>query len=229
MKRLIIRSAQYFDGRYLIPKLIKVEEDAWKSNSEELTASSLKIIKRIEIFPQGVSIALIEEDLSIESVGSQYAFRFDWDGDLSKLTSWDELTSNGYIENVHFSSGNTGFLVGVGVVHKFRGEKFEHNLSLEKQYKASELLIAFTLETLFNEGVNQVVGNARIPFYHKMPHMELNEYCNFRTEDGRLFDPVLRFHERMGAKVIKPVTFSMDDPESLNAGAWVLYTRKFKD
>lgn len=224
---LIVKNAIEFQSEVLLEHLLKVEKVAWKSSSDELTASTSKIQKRIEIFPKGVSIAT----LGNVPVGSQFAFRFNWDGNLEKLTSWDEITSDGNIENVHQTNGDTGFLVGVGVLPEFRGKKYMHNLQFEGEYKASELLIAYTLEMLFNAGVKQVIANARIPFYHMMPEagnpMNVWDYCSLREPDGRLFDPVLRFHERMGAKVIKPVVYSMPDPESLNGGAWVLYTHKF--
>jgi hypothetical protein len=55
--------------------------------------------------------------------------------------------------------------------------------------------------------------------------MEIGEYCRFRRDDGRLFDPVLRFHELLGASIIKPVVFAMEDEQSMDAGCWVKYDR----
>ncbi len=230
---LKIENANEFKMKGILSKkLIEIEKLAWNAGSEDLLASEEKIQKRVEVFPEGVSIATLKKGREIVPVGSQFCFLFDWDGDLNKLTSWDHLTNHGNIDVVHNVAGNTGFLVGVGVVPEFRNQRSTHNLRFIGEYKASELLIAFTLDSLFDKGVKQVIANARIPFYHLMPGwgtpMCVDEYCKLREANGKLFDPVLRFHERMGAKVIKPVAYSMDDPESLNGGAWVLYERRFE-
>jgi hypothetical protein len=154
--------------------------------------------------------------------------------------------------------GNTGFLVGVGVVPQVRGKRYgrvcvakgpeygpAHLVAFEPGvevpshpelvshlrwhgcYKISELLIARTLDTLFDAGVQHVIGNARVPAFHQRPDMHISDYCRLRRPDGKLFDPVLRFHERMGAEVLKPVEYSMEDTESRNAGCWVIYRRRF--
>jgi hypothetical protein len=117
--------------------------------------------------------------------------------------------------------------VGVGVTPSFRGERFQHHLRWPGSLRLSELLIARTLDTLFASGVRQVIGNARIPGYHLRPDLDVDAYCRLRREDGKPFDPVLRFHERMGARVLKPVPYSLEDAESLNAGCWVTYERPF--
>lgn len=207
-----------------VPDLLAIEHDAWGDGGENIGAHSDKIKSRITSFSTGVSIARTAEG---EVVGSQYAFCFDWSGEVNSLTSWDELTACGATERVHVDGGNTGFLVGVGVIPCYRGVRFVHNLRWQAELKASELLIAFTLDNLFKAGVKQVVGNARIPAYHTNPGVSVAEYCQLRREDGKLYDPVLRFHERMGAKIIKPVAYSMEDPESCNAGCWVLYQQRF--
>ena len=212
----------------IVEKLVQVEELAWNVGGSDILASKEKISKRVMIIPEGTSLAFLPTG---EAVGSQYAFRLHWSGNTEVLTSWGEWTNDGNIEKIHHVDGDTGFLVGVGVIPKYRGKKLTHNLHFAKEYKASELLIALTLDNLFDAGVKQVIANARVPFYHTMPEcgvsMNIDEYCAFRDKDGKLYDPVLRFHERMGAKIIKPVQYSMEDPESLNAGAWVLYQHRF--
>lgn len=217
-----------------VSKLVQVEQLAWDLGGENLAASEAKIVARITAFQQGVTIAIAETcspentTSSGEIAGSQYAFVTNWNGDLDNLTSWDDLTNEGQYHEVHNLSGNTGFLVGVGVVPDFRGQKFYHNWAgSDNPFKVSELLIAKTLDTLFEAGVKQVIGNARVPAYHTMPGLGINEYCQTRRDDGKLYDPVLRFHERMGGKVLKPAEYSMEDPQSLNAGCWVIYEQPF--
>lgn len=204
-----------------IDKLMIIEELAWGSPGENVLASKAKIEGRIKS-GQCISIATYEG----KPVGSQYAFRFNWDGKIKNLGSWDKHTAKGWTDKVHVPNGNTGFLIGVGVVPEFRGLKFENNLNLWNEDKISRLLIAFTLRRMFDirfDPVKSIIGNARVPFYHLHPELSINEYCKLHRRDGKLFDPVLRFHEGMGAKLIKPCKFSMEDAESLNAGCWVEY------
>ncbi|OGZ96562.1 MAG: hypothetical protein A3J10_01100 [Candidatus Sungbacteria bacterium RIFCSPLOWO2_02_FULL_54_10] len=191
------------------------------------------------------SKGFVDELESFDPAGSQYAFRCEWDGNPASLSSWDAHTANGWTDIVHRPDGNTGFLVGVGVVPKYRGDFFRHNHlapaypwggrrlekrggpGWEKPMRVSELLIAVTLDNLFRLGVVQIIGNARIPGYHLHGALTPQEYCRLRREDGKLQDPVLRFHERMGAEILKPVLYSMEDPESCNAGCWVIYRHPF--
>lgn len=209
-----------------IDYLVEVEKLAWSSSGENIEACREKLALRAETYPghQSVILAMVGD----EPAGSQYAFQFNWDNDVDGLSSWDDYTASGWTDKVHVTGGNTGFLVGVGVVPKFRGIKVSHNLRWRGEYKISELLIAKTLDNLFRKGAKQVIANARIPFYHKQPDLSIHEYCSLRREDGKLFDPVLRFHERMGAEIIKPVAYSMEDVESLNGGCWVMYRHRFE-
>lgn len=205
--------------------LLAVEKGAWQSEGENITAAEEKIRARIDSFSQGITLALDERG---EPVGSQYAFRFDWDGGICQLGSWDDHTAFGWTHKVHVPKGNTGFLVGVGVIPEARGIFVTHDLRWKKPMRTSSLLIAKTLDTLFDLGVQRVIANARIPFYHQRSNLSVDEYCTLRRDDNELFDPVLRFHERMGATLIKPVSYSLEDVESLNGGCWVLYQHRFE-
>ena len=208
-----------------------VEKFAWATPGENMKAASEKINGRLRSYAYGITLAtLTQSSDKPRTAGSQFSFRFNWNGNLKTLTSWEKGTNHGWTHQLHNPRGNTGFMVGVGVIPEFRGYKVNHNLHQlwPKKYKISELLIAYTLHKLFYDGVQQVIANARIPWYHKKPHLSPKEYCQLRQQDGRRYDPVLRFHERMGAKIIKPVTFSMEDDESLDAGCWVLYCRPFQ-
>ncbi|MFZ4632520.1 MAG: hypothetical protein ACOYL8_04985 [Patescibacteria group bacterium] len=207
--------------------LLKVEELAWNSPGANVSASKLKIECRVT---SGQYVSLVK--INGQAAGSQFAFRFNWDEDINSLSSWDNMTSDGWTDKVHIPDGNTGFLVGVGVVPEFRGQKFKHNFNWQEQLKVSELLIAYTMERMFfnayfenEQPVRNIIGNARVPFYHLRPDLSIEEYCDLKNDNGLPFDPVLRFHVRMGAEIIKPCLFSMEDEESLNAGCWVKYTQ----
>lgn len=208
-----------------IDLLVGVEELAWGTSAgPNLEASQNKIISRVSSFPQGITLATVNG----EAAGSQFSFLWDWHGAIDKLGSWDEHTEGGWTNKTHNPFGNTGFMVGVGVIPKFRRIAVNHDLRWTGKFRISELLIARTLDCLFDLGAKQVIANARIPMFYTLPELSVWEYCGLRREDGKLYDPVLRFHERMGARVIKPVEYSMEDAESLDGGCWVLYEHRFQ-
>ena len=201
-----------------IESLCRVERLAWSSPGENIEADPKKISLRLESFSEGVSLAMIGKI----PAGSQYSFLFDWDGNPSHFTTWDEVTHEGWTNKVHVNGGNTGFLVGVGVVPEFRRQTFMSNICGEEK-RISDLLIINTLRKLFAAGVEQVAACARIPLFHTKPELSVFEYCALKREDGKLYDPVLRFHQHLGAALIKPVAYAMEDAESLNGGCFVLY------
>lgn len=221
-----LRTAMLFTPHHSaehVAMLAEVEHLAWNSPGEHIAATSEKIDARLCCFSGGVTLATLDG----RAAGSQYAFRTQWNGVPEALTTWDEMTCHGWYDRVHSDNGNTGFLVGVGVVPHFRGEFIRHNLRWQGAYKLSELLIARTLEVLFSVGVSSVIGCARLPLYHHFPEYTVEQYCALRRPANDLVDPVLRFHERMGARLIRPVNDAMEDLESLNAGCWVVYHHPF--
>ncbi|MFA6587927.1 MAG: hypothetical protein WCT08_02560 [Patescibacteria group bacterium] len=221
MNSLVIRNASLQN----LEQLRQIEEKAWSTPGENVCANPEKIKQRILTYPIGTSVAFCEK----QPIGSQYAFKMQWDGNIESLKSWDFHTKEGWINQAHDPSGGTGFLVGVGVVPEFRGIRFEQGIiDNQKKYKASQMLIAFTLKNLFADQVRRVIGCARVPFYHQKSQLSIGDYCALRLPDGRLFDPVLRFHEFMGAQIVKPIKYAMEDQESLNAGCWVVYKYPFK-
>ncbi len=207
----------HFATKNDIKALCFVEEHAWSLQGEVIKAEPEKIHKRVET-GQIVTIAKINR----QPVGSQFAFRMNWNGNLESLTTWDQLTSEGWTDKVHVSTGNTGFLIGVGVVPKFRGQGFSSNLVSSPQ-RISQLLIINTLKGLYSQGVKQAIACARIPMYNQKPKMLVEEYCRLHREDGQLFDAVLRFHKGLTAQILKPIDYAMNDLESLDGGCWVKY------
>jgi hypothetical protein len=205
--------------------LLSVEQKAWADDGQNLSATIDKISSRVDVFPCGVTLATVDGSVA----GSQYAFQMTWDGSKDSLTSWDDITHSGCYWTRHIPDGNTGFLVGVGVIPDYCGVRFTEVGRWTEALKISELLIARTLDVLFDRGCERVIANARIPCYHNRPDLRVEEYCSLRRSvDNALYDPVLRFHERMGACILKPVEYSMHDPESRDAGCWVMYERRFE-
>ena len=59
------------------------------------------------------------------------------------------------------------------------------------------------------QGLSHLVAPVRPSFKEHYPLTDIATYVHWRREDGQLFDPWMRVHERLGARVSTPL------PESL--------------
>ena len=64
-------------------------------------------------------------------------------------------------------------------------------------------------------GLGALVAPVRPNLKDRYPLVAIDRYATWRREDGSLFDPWLRIHERLGATVLKP------EPESLRISGTV--------
>jgi len=139
----------------------------------------------------------------------------DWDH-LVKTglpNDWYEATDSGYVLNTHKPDGNTGFLIGVGIIPEARG------------LKLVDKLVEAVLKDAEKKNLKQVIGYVRLPGFHKYSNqITIEEYFNSKREDGQYLDPVSRFHSRMGAKLLCVIPNAMyDDAESHGYGALAWY------
>jgi hypothetical protein len=74
--------------------------------------------------------------------------------------------------------------------------------------RSAEALRAM-LDIARTHGLEALIAPVRPNWKERYPLVSIERYAAWRREDGLLFDPWLRVHERAGAKVLKP------EPESL--------------
>lgn len=184
-----------------LDELLRVDRESW---SEELAGSDEMIRSTLKIFPEGYICAYVDGVMA--GTMTTMILNFDLDHTIS---TWEEVTSGGLITN-HNPKGNVLYGVSLGVSYKHRGL----NVGSKIIERVKQLAMDLDLEFL-------ALG-ARIPFYHKHPDLDVQDYVNKRAENGERFDPELRFYERCGLKVhrILPDYMSGDwaDPESKNYG-----------
>ncbi|MCP4706076.1 MAG: GNAT family N-acetyltransferase [candidate division Zixibacteria bacterium] len=60
-----------------------------------------------------------------------------------------------------------------------------------------------------NHGLNGLIAPVRPNLKHKYPLTPMSEYIKWKTDDGKLFDPWLRVHTNLGARIIKVCPESM--------------------
>jgi len=59
------------------------------------------------------------------------------------------------------------------------------------------------------QGLQHVVAPVRPSLKERYPLMSIERYVRWRREDGQLFDPWMRVHERLGARVATPLPSSL--------------------
>jgi hypothetical protein len=60
-----------------------------------------------------------------------------------------------------------------------------------------------------SQGLAEMIAPVRPSRKHEFPRIPVTEYITWTTEDGRPFDPWLRVHYDLGAKIIKPCPAAM--------------------
>ncbi|BET98670.1 transferase [Xenorhabdus taiwanensis] len=72
------------------------------------------------------------------------------------------------------------------------------------------LLINSLKQTARDEGLQGLVVPVRPSLKSQYPLQDFIEYCGWKNDKGEPFDPWIRTHCRLGAKIIKPALRSMD-------------------
>ncbi|HOP05850.1 MAG TPA: GNAT family N-acetyltransferase [candidate division Zixibacteria bacterium] len=65
-------------------------------------------------------------------------------------------------------------------------------------------------------GLKALIAPVRPNNKHRWPTVSIDDYITWRREDGLPFDPWLRAHERLGAKLIKPCHEAMTIPGTVS-------------
>jgi GNAT superfamily N-acetyltransferase len=86
----------------------------------------------------------------------------------------------------------------------------------------SRVLLERMVELARSHGLDGVIAPVRPTLKHLYPLIAIERFMRWRREDGQLFDPWLRTHERLGGELLDPA------PESMHvdgdAGEWTDWT-----
>lgn len=166
-----------------------LEEPNW---APWLAASKETIGKRAEIFPEG---QLLIKGADCTLYASLSMNRINWNGDTTTLPTWDEVAGEPTsYENTYQLNGNTLVMMSMNVNPSFKGEGYARML-IEEAKKVAEKL-----------GTSFLLGSFRPNEYgvHKMKylsrHLNFEEYCNSKRDDGWPIDGWLRNLSRNGMK-----------------------------
>ena len=144
-------------------------------------------------------VALLDGD---ELVAEAHALPVPWDGTLEGLPSgWDEGFELGMTSGLE-----PGALMALAIsVQPGR----------QGQRLSSRMIQAFR-DTARAAGLEHVLAPVRPTWKERYPLIPIEDYVNWRREDGMHFDPWLRIHERVGGEIltVAPQSMTMEAPVS---------------
>jgi hypothetical protein len=177
---------------------LELQAERWRDDN---MADKEQLLSRLKSYPQGMLVA--EENQKI--VGMTYAMRIT-DYDYQNPPSWNEITNNGYCDNVdprgkYFFGVDLSTAKGVG-------------------HRAGDQLMVAMGALAIREGVQRVMLGGRMPGYHAyVDKMSAQEYLDAKDAKGRPLDRQVRFYTSVpGLKALKPIENYFHDPESLDWG-----------
>lgn len=201
MKKVKIRRARLED----IEEILIVEKEAWP---EKLRATKEQFRSRIETFPGGTLVAIV--DGVVVGVVSAEIVAYDV---KNPIATWAEVTDSGFIKKTHNPKGDTLYGVDLTV------SQFAENTSKLLMQEVGKLVIRYNLK--------QGILGARIPRYHKFKDkMTVEEYMNGKRGKHPM-DPELSFYTKMGLEAVKALPNYIDDPESCSYGVLMVWKNPF--
>jgi len=176
---------------------------------EGMSLSEDDLSSILATFPEGFIVAEKDGDV----VGVITSLRVSRHDVIDSCPSWHVITDEGRIAGTHRPDGDCLFMMAVSV------SPSAQKLSLGKRLVNAEVSLGARLP-----GVEYVWGYTRIPHYNRRPDVSADEYVKQTDSDGRPLDPVLRFHVKNGAQVIRPVPGARpNDGDSLGYGVLISY------
>jgi len=140
-----------------------------------------------EDYPE-LQLVLYDEDADAV-LGRGQTVPFRWDG------SWDDLPDGveGVFDRVFEEDGGEPTTLSAVVAV----------LDPATQGRGLSRLVIEGMRTAAGRaGLDALVAPVRPTLKSRYPLIPMEEYCTWRREDGQLFDPWLRVHERLGAEIL---------------------------
>jgi acyl transferase domain-containing protein len=185
--------------------LVGLEEACW---TQHLRTPATDLASRLERCPEG--------NLVVELNGTVRAVIYS-----QRLDSTDALLSAtaGTVGRLHSPDGPVAQLIALNVHPDFL------ELGLGDQ------LLTFLLQySSVRTGIGKVAGVTRCMRYPKCDDLALEAYICKRDAEGRRVDPLLRFHEQHGAKIVGLVpSYRPEDEDNAGNGVLIEYDLGIKD
>jgi ribosomal protein S18 acetylase RimI-like enzyme len=182
-----------------VEAIYQLDQEVWTEfpGTKEMFAS------RIEIFPEGNVVALVDEKIA----GYLCMELVELDLDHPRPFTWDEITDHGFLKKSHKLNGNYEYGVALTVSPKFQ------NCGI-----ATRLFLS-AWEIGVRANVIACLLGSRIPDYRQyMEKYSPEEYIYLRRDDDRLLDSELRLYEKDGFRAVMLLPNYINDPDSCHYG-----------
>ncbi len=150
-------------------------------------------------FSQFQQFAILQQGEEQELIGTAHSVPFPWEGDsLEQLpdNAWDEVFRRGIAARGKAVKKMLSAL-SVTISPEFRGKNL------------SALLIGSLKQAAIDAGMEGLVVPVRPTLKQNYPLQDFVQYCGWKNDNNEPFDPWIRTHWRLGAKIIRPAMHSM--------------------
>jgi ribosomal protein S18 acetylase RimI-like enzyme len=192
--------------------------DVERSWPVEMQAPPEKFVSRLELFPEGFYVALL--DGRIVGASTSEIMKYDL---ANPPKTWDDATDCGWIKKTHTPNGNALYVVSVGVHSQFRSQGI------------GTALVEAQKQLMGRKNLDFLVLGARCPGYEEYyptNPVPAEKYIMLKREDGQPIDPEVRFYSiRCGLEALKALPEYMGkggDPKSRDYGVVMAYRNPFK-
>lgn len=149
-----------------------------------------------DTFP-AYQIVLLDEQGDLAGMGNTIPVTWDGDGDSLPNEGWDaimQLGVNNYNANI---APNCASAIQAVVAPQYRGKG------------VSQAILKAMRGAVVRQGLYRLIAPVRPNLKHRYPLASMERYIEWKNDDGTLFDPWLRTHARLGAKIMKVCPRSM--------------------
>lgn len=145
-----------------------------------------------KIYTELAEFVLLLMDAKGDLAGAGFTIPVCWDGTLDDLPeSIEAIIVNGLTTMP--TQRNTLMAVAALVDQRYRGQYLSSDILKQMKSLASQ------------HGFKDLLVPVRPTWKQSYPLQSIESYANWRRPDGLLYDPWLRTHERLGAKVVRCV------------------------
>ena len=184
-----------------VDNLYELELKVW---GKKMAANKEKWISRINIFPEGVSGACMDNQIIGVGVGHIIEWHYD-DGDFP---TWEEATASGTVKN-HNKNGQVLYGVNIAVLHNSPGG-------------VAKMLVKRHNDLAKKLGLFVVMG-CRMPYLSKFVKCDSDELTEEALIKYAKQDPEVRFFLGCGFRIIGfKKNYFMVDKKSLGWGAMLV-------
>ncbi|ELR8704705.1 hypothetical protein V4T45_004336 [Vibrio vulnificus] len=182
----LINQVAALDNRSWPVFLQNSDVKSWSHFYDELSAYVLVLTQNEQVIAAGFTVPVV------------------WDGNADKLpSSIEDVIQAGLSAKRGNHKANTLIPIGALVDSSMQGNGLSSKVLIEMKQLAISC------------GLSSLIVPVRPTKKSQYPLQSIHEYAQWRNEEGYLFDPWLRVHEKLGAKIIKVAECTLEVTNSI--------------